>query len=338
MSDKKTIKINFKHFVKDTDPCINFFMKLLKKRYDVVISDKPDFVFFSIFGDEMEKHSKKKDILNKFSPKLYQSLKNTRAWTILKKSNFWKKKAINRIPSLDKGCIRIFQTAEDIIPDMNKCEWAFASSYEEDINHPRYMRLPYYFLDGSGRNLIKKNIDLNKIKKEKKKFCNFLYSNNVEYRNRFFKKLSKYKKIDSPGLCMNNMPAIGGFNDPLSSRCSSDVYKDKLDFIKNYKFTIAFENSISPGWTTEKLTHPMMVNSIPIYLGNPRVGEEFNKKSFLNISSPKEIDWLVERVIEVDKDDKLYEKMLREPWYKNNKPGKYLDEKRYMKRFKEIFE
>jgi alpha(1,3/1,4) fucosyltransferase len=337
-NSKKTIKINFKHFVKEDDPCIKFFIELLKKKYDVVISEKPDFIFFSIWGDETQKYFRKKDIIKKISPKLHQFIKNTGAGNTIRNSVFWKRIQKERIPDMKKDCVRIFYVAEDIVPDMKKCDWAFASAYEEEVNHPNYMRLPYYFLDSSGRNLHKKKIDFEKIKKEKKRFCNFLYSNNVEYRNRFFKKLSKYKKVDSPGFCMNNMPPIGDFNKPLSSRYSGNWDKDKLDFMKNYKFTIAFENSISSGWTTEKLTHPMMVNSIPIYLGNPEIGKEFNKKSFLSISSPKEIDWLIEKVIEIDQNDKLYEKMLKEPWFKNNKLNKYCDEKRYFRRFEEIFE
>ena len=58
--------------------------------------------------------------------------------------------------------------------------------------------------------------------------------------------------------------------------------KNKIDFIMDHKFTIAFENSSYPGYTTEKIFEPMLVNSIPLYWGNPLVDRDFNTKSFLN--------------------------------------------------------
>ena len=50
---------------------------------------------------------------------------------------------------------------------------------------------------------------------------------------------------------------------------------NKMDFIKDYKFVISFENSSNPGYTTEKLIEPMLVNSIPIYWGNTEVGARY---------------------------------------------------------------
>ena len=70
----------------------------------------------------------------------------------------------------------------------------------------------------------------------------------------FFVKLSKYKQVDSGGRTLNN---IGG---PV---------EDKMEFIKDYRFVISFENAEYPGYTTEKIIQPMFVDSIPIYWGNP---------------------------------------------------------------------
>jgi len=58
---------------------------------------------------------------------------------------------------------------------------------------------------------------------------------------------------------------------------------EKINFIKNYKFTIAFENSTSPGYTTEKLWQPMLSGSVPVYWGNPEVDRMFNTRSFVNV-------------------------------------------------------
>ena len=136
---------------------------------------------------------------------------------------------------------------------------------------------------------IKKNISLKKIVKEKTKFCNFIYSQDIPERNKFFSMINSYKKVDSPGRCMNNMAPIG-FNDPKKSRASKNWVKEKLKFLKPYKFTIAFENFISSGWSTEKIIHPMMANSIPIYMGHKDIEKEFNTKSFVNINDFNSID------------------------------------------------
>ena len=47
---------------------------------------------------------------------------------------------------------------------------------------------------------------------------------------------------------------------------------------------------------------------------------------------------MIKKIIELDKNDKLYEEMLKQPWYNDNKPPKYLDKKIIRKRLKEIIE
>jgi hypothetical protein len=47
----------------------------------------------------------------------------------------------------------------------------------------------------------------------------------------------------------------------------------KLETIAHYKFTLAFENSISDYYVTEKFFHPLIAGSVPIYLGAANVEE-----------------------------------------------------------------
>jgi hypothetical protein len=236
--------------------------------------------------------------------------------------------------------VRIFFGSEYVKPNMKECDWAFSTYPEEQIKNPRYMRMPNRVSDDKIKNWgvpqLKKKINFEKIKKEKTKFCNFIYSQEIPERNSFFKKLNKYKRVDSPGRCMNNMPPIG-HGSPKKSRESANWAKEKLDFLKSYKFTIGFENFSAPGWVTEKLTHPMLVNSIPIYFGHKEVAKDFNTRSFINANDFKNIKELIKYVIKVDNDDKLYEKILNEPWFKDNKFSKDFDNERLLKRFKEIF-
>lgn len=178
--------------------------------------------------------------------------------------------------------LRVGYFCENITPDLSCCEWAFGIPREEEINHPNYKRIQWH---GLNPEVLIKNIDDNEIDRifeTKTKFCNFLYSHKVPYREEFFKQLSKYKKIDAPGKSMNNMPSI----DQI---CKGNIWERKRQFLKNYKFTIAFENYVYPGYQTEKLYDAMQCNSIPIYCGDPYIHEVFNTKSFINAG-----DFLIE--------------------------------------------
>ena len=166
-----------------------------------------------------------------------------------------------------------------------------------------------------------------------RKFCAFIYSNSsAEIRNQFFKKLSEYKRVDSPGCVFRNMPRFG------TACLQSDLFHaEKIEFLKDYKFIIAFENVSSPGYTTEKIYHAMAAGCIPIYRGNPLVHRDFNPKSFLNFHRYGSMDKLIDRIVEIDNNDDMYTKMARQPWYPDNKLTPYVDDDLYMKRFTQIF-
>jgi alpha(1,3/1,4) fucosyltransferase len=179
----------------------------------------------------------------------------------------------NEIPRKGKYT-RIGYFCENILPDLSICDWAFGVPYEEEINHHRYMRIQWHGFNPDC--LIKRNIAVEDVLEKKKKFCNFIYSNPVAFREEFCKQLSTYKHVDCPGKSLNNMKSIDS-KMPYFSQ-----WERKRNFLSEYKFTIAFENYSYSGYNTEKLLDPMMVDSLPIYLGNPYIDRHFNSKSFVN--------------------------------------------------------
>ncbi len=269
MTDKKQITINFVDFpeyftVKDTtkfNKYDNYIINILKKYYLPIITSEPDFLFYSVFGNEFEKYN---------------------------------------------DCVKIFYTSEVIVPNFNNCDYAI--SYDRIDFDDRSLYHPLYF------DLMDKTI-LNKSHitpdMAKRKFCNFIYSNEnfgdgAILRKDFCQKLMKYKKVDCPAKVLNNMQnAINGRTDNFN--------QGKLIFQKNYKFTIAFENNCSISYTTEKLVHAFLANTIPIYWGNPEVTRDFNPKAFINCHDYSSLDEVIQKVIELDNDDEAYLKMLREP-------------------------
>lgn len=207
-----------------------------------------------------------------------------------------------------KKCVKILFSGENVVPDFNYCDYAISlNNIDFYGRHFKYstllgMRDHYSSLNSS------RKLDRNMTKR---KFCNFVYSNSlqdlegVRLRGKFFKLLSEYKHVDSPGVVFNNM------KDAIVPRNGS--WRDgKIDFIKDYKFTIAFESSNTYGYTTEKLSDPLIARSIPIYFGNPESVMEYNKKSFIYVNDYKSLKDVVNKVIELDNDDDAYMKMLSE--------------------------
>lgn len=112
---------------------------------------------------------------------------------------------------------------------------------------------------------------------------------------------------------------------------------DKLAFIKDYKFTIAFEGASYLGYTTEKLMQPMLVHSLAIYWGNELVHREFNPESFLNSYDFADDEELIERIIEIDQNDDLYLEYLQQPYFHNNAVNEYVNPENVLKQFDYIF-
>ena len=239
---------------------------------------------------------------------IYDLLNDTYKLTYSEEPDFW----FFTSKSIDvyyKNALKIFLSGENTMPDFNKCDYAATFSY---INFSdRHFRYDFGFSRGLYKAARERKNTILPKEMATRRFCNFLYGNDnmdlegVVLRKRFFRLLSKYKHIDSPGKVYNNMP------NPISS--SKNWQEEKQKFLEGYKFTIAFENSNSDGYTTEKLPDPLVAHSIPIYFGNPKVGLEYNKKAFIHVNDYKSLEDVVKKVIELDNDDDAYMAMLNEP-------------------------
>lgn len=223
--------------------------------------------------------------------------------------------------------VRIFFSGESDIPDFNECDYSVATAKVDD---PRHLQYPNYVHYGEPSEIIKKNDDPEKILASKTKFCSFVIGgyNPRKNHNRvaFFQKLSKYKLVDSAGTKFNNIGG-GGPRNPRS----------KIEFLRSYKFNIAFENRSLAGYTTEKIFEPMVARCLPIYWGNPEIADEFNPRSFLNYFDFPSEEALLEKIIELDQDDAKYLEYLRQPYFHNDQPNLYFSRERMLNFFEKIF-
>ena len=168
--------------------------------------------------------------------------------------------------------VKVFIGCENVRPLMSECDWAFGVEHEDGVGDPRYMRIARW---GDDAHFVQRSRDWREVLPGKTRFCAFIYRQEVHFRETFFRALSGYKQVDAPGQSMNNMPSI----DPLPGKVDWDA---KVAFLRNYKFVIAFENSSWPGYNTEKLTHAIEADCVPIYWGDPEIGRSFNAARFIN--------------------------------------------------------
>jgi alpha-1,3-fucosyltransferase 10 len=83
----------------------------------------------------------------------------------------------------------------------------------------------------------------------------------------------KKVRVDSYGKLLTNRAVAGPDRGG----------ETKLGIISRYKFCLAFENSRSVDYVTEKFFHPLLAGTVPVYRGAPNVGDFApGEKCFIN--------------------------------------------------------
>jgi hypothetical protein len=141
------------------------------------------------------------------------------------------------------------------------------------------------------------------------KFCCFITRQEKYERMDFFNQLSKYKKVDSLGPCLNNTGILAPSNE-------YEFYK----LVSQYKFIITFENSQKDFYITEKILHGFFSLTIPIYWGSKFIHNFFNKDSFIYIDdyNKENIHKSIEQIKLLDNNNELYLKYVNQPIFKHN--------------------
>ena len=93
----------------------------------------------------------------------------------------------------------------------------------------------------------------------------FVASNCKTLNNRenYVAKLREYIPVDSFGRCLHNK------DFPTNATGK----KAKVDTIATYKFYLAFENSNSRDYVTEKVFHGLHAGTVPVYMGAPNIDD-----------------------------------------------------------------
>jgi len=195
--------------------------------------------------------------------------------------------------------VKIFFTGE------NRRPWNYVAHHAISFDHmdgKQFYRLPLYVLD----NWVQKNnnvpnmlgLPMEYVKYEDKAwFCGFVAGNGAsEYRNKMFHMLNEYKPVMSGGPLFNN---IGGV-------LPRDV-KSKIDFFRQCRFSLCFENSSYPGYCTEKIMHGFIAKTVPIYWGSPTVTMDFQEGSFISRHDFISDNEFIDAIIKIDQDPRTWE-------------------------------
>jgi hypothetical protein len=208
------------------------------------------------------------------------------------------------------SCKKIFYTQERYLPDWKNCDAAITSAF---CSLPHAYYFPYFAAHRRGEDLVRPpGFDPEKILRENRGFCSYLHKyedRTVALRTRFFHKLNRRKKVDSFGPAQNNtgmgVPGVGG--------------DGKRQVLRRCRFHIAFENRLTPGWTTEKFTDALEAHAIPIYWGDEHALQWFNTKAFINVRKFRNFDECCDYILHLENSPQEYLNMLAQPPFPENR-------------------
>lgn len=135
-----------------------------------------------------------------------------------------------------------------------------------------------------------------RIEPARDKFCCFVSRYREAHRAFAVEALSRIEPLDIFG---------GVSGEPL---CRS-----KYEILPDYRFNLCFENSIFPGYYTEKIVHAWGAGCIPLYWSDPWFTADFNPRAMINRIDFPSLEAFVAYVAEVDTSPQRRAAFLREP-------------------------
>ncbi len=208
-------------------------------------------------------------------------------------------------------CKKIFFTGENLRPDFSQCDYSF--SFDFDSYNNRNIRIPlwYLYIDWFGVKTYDNpnwlipvsylNGDNEFKEKVKEKFACTVFSSPRKSRFAAIQTINSYKNIDCIGK--------------IHSLKLPDGERFKMNVISGYKFNLCFENSIYPGYFTEKILHAKIAGCIPLYASDKTYTNDFNCSCCLNLIDYNNLNDFLKDIKAIDKDDSLYKKILNEPLF-----------------------
>jgi hypothetical protein len=135
--------------------------------------------------------------------------------------------------------------------------------------------------------------------KRERKMC-LITTHLDEPRGSIYKYFSKQFTVDGYGRY---------FDSKIKNHNESNFIKK--DLMKNYAFNICPENSLYPGYYTEKITDAFSAKCLPISWADQNISLDFNKNAFVNLLDHVEDNY--EAICNLLKDENYLKKFTKEP-------------------------
>jgi hypothetical protein len=189
----------------------------------------------------------------------------------------------------NKNAIYLFHTGENV--RFNEVEADFAISFDLGVVEENHLRLPLWMdyltwreegLDYQPKNVrFGRPIEIEQLMVPlgrntlKRQFKAAIFTRHLkEPRKSLIKALESVMEVDCFG---------GAFDPAIKSHDQSGFYK--CDILRNYAFNLCPENSLYPGYCTEKIVESYAAGSIPITWADPNIKADFDEGAFINCHS-----------------------------------------------------
>jgi hypothetical protein len=212
----------------------------------------------------------------------------------------WRKKAVTYLDALEQELskrriapLTLFHTAENLRHDHIKADYAI--SHDLNVQSGNHFRLPYWMemIDWSHEGIIGNSNsrygELLKLERlqaplgdqflRRDQKAIFITSHLREPRATCYGNLKKLMPVDGMGPY---------FDQSIKNHHKSTFLKK--DILANYAFNLCPENSIHPGYVTEKIPEAFAAGCLPIAYVDTLVSLSFNPKAFINLASFKKND------------------------------------------------
>jgi len=130
----------------------------------------------------------------------------------------------------------------------------------------------------------------------REKFCAIVASGYEPFRQMIAGMLNSVGKVDAYGRVFGNV-------DPRS----------KYEILKDYTFSLCFENSLFPGYYTEKPLHAWVAGTIPLYFADGWASNEFNSLCWLNRYRYASTEEFISAVRHFYENEEFQEELWRQP-------------------------
>ena len=172
-------------------------------------------------------------------------------------------------------------------------------------------------------------ISSNKGSYEKESLCEFKYQGYEELKNILGNQFDLYGYMWDQSFIAWFRKYIRGTKSKyfykLPSYFKGSVLNKDL-IISNYKFCLVIENMRDFSYITEKIFHPIISGSVPIYLGAPDINKYIPSDCFINLSEYKDWNQLCKFIKNFDKNDYQNFLVSREKFLKSSQFDKFNSE------------